>query len=189
MIKKRRWLGLVILAVSLIPKTVWSVDGIAVTIGDSTNVQDAEVYRVAVQWDWDKSWFNDLIEGWHLTGMWEASYNFWTGEPIPEHTGDTHHSIHVAAISPVFLYEQKRDKGWIFYIEAGIGFALLSGIDFIGRDMSSVYQFEDRLGFGIRFGERQQNDINLRLMHYSNAEIQKPNRGFDSVMLTFARKF
>jgi lipid A 3-O-deacylase len=116
-----------------------------------------------------------------LPGYVETSFNRWYG---------AQQNTYALAISPVFvktLCQHCRAKP---YVEAGIGAALISrhklrtrdGI----RDMSSTFQFEDRIGVGIK---TKQLNYHIRYMHYSNANLKRPNMGLDTIQAGIAFNF
>ena len=117
-----------------------------------------------------------------LPGYVETSFNRWHG---------AQQNTYAVAVAPVFvktLCKQCRAKP---YVEAGIGVALISrqklrtrngGV----RDMASTFQFEDRLGVGIK---TKKLDYHLRYIHYSNANLKKPNAGLDTLQVGVAFNF
>jgi lipid A 3-O-deacylase len=70
--------------------------------------------------------------------------------------------------------------------EAGIGAALLSRTTIDDRDMGSTFQFENRLGVGVKRGDF---DLHVRYMHYSNAGLSWPNNGIDLFIGGLSYKF
>ena len=76
------------------------------------------------------------------------------------------------------------------FVEAGIGVNAITPI-FRSRDhqFSTTFNFVDHLGFGLRFGASRENEISLRVQHFSNAGIKKPNPGQDFAVLRYARHF
>ncbi len=150
--------------------------GYGVSFGYGMAVEDIDIYRIGLKKDFTAKWFER--DNGYLSGYFELSYNRW------EHTtGD----INAVALSPVFAYYFKNaDKYVTPYIEFGIGGAYLDGHDISDRRMGSNFQFEDRIGFGARIGFF---DLNLRYMHYSNANLVKPNHGIDIFMLSTSIQF
>ena len=142
--------------------------------GIGRSVTGAEVYRVAIRRYHATRWMRS-DEG-YLTGFWEGSLSLWSAD----------RKILAASLSPVFAYEFTPENGAVVpYVAIGIGVSGISGTRLVGRDLSSHFQFEDRVGFGLRFGRTLGNDVNLRYMHYSNGGIAQPNHGIDIVMLSF----
>ena len=54
------------------------------------------------------------------------------------------------------------------------------------RNLSTNFQFEDRIGVGMKIGFF---DLKFRYMHYSNASIIEPNNGIDIWMFTTSIDF
>ncbi|MNJ05197.1 Lipid A deacylase PagL precursor [compost metagenome] len=51
------------------------------------------------------------------------------------------------------------------------------------NDLGSAFQFEDRLGVGLRFAGG--HEVGVRATHYSNAGITSPNQGVESYALHY----
>jgi lipid A 3-O-deacylase len=153
------------------------LNAISFDIGEGN--RGIDIYRLGWQRD-----FSHWVENWWapLSGYFETSLNYWKGSKSDRSGND----IFAIAFSPVFAVNFCRDCKYTPYIEAGIGVALLSDTDIDNRDMSSTFQFEDRLGVGIKRGDF---DIHLRYMHYSNAGLSRPNDGIDIFLGGLAYKF
>lgn len=115
--------------------------------------------------------------GW-LSGYYEGSVGYW-------YRGDDH--IVCGALSPVFVYYFGA-QGWTVqpYLEAGIGVAGISETKIDTRDLTTGFQFEDRIGVGLR---TKDIDFSIRYMHYSNASISQPNDGIDIFIATVGYRF
>ena len=133
------------------------------------------VYRLGAQRDFDRRWM-DSSTG-HLGGYWDAGYSYWEGDKTA--------SNHSLSFSPVLVYEFSGGNVRP-YIEAGIGIAFFSSTELEGNNLGSSFQFEDRLGFGLRFADQE---IGLRAMHYSNAGLKEPNNGIESYTLHYRMSF
>lgn len=132
-------------------------------------------YRLGVQCDFGRN-FSESSTG-RLTGYWDTAYTYWQGDQTA--------SNHSLALTPVFVYEFAGATVKP-YVEAGIGVALFSDSELEDQDLGSSFQFEDRLGVGLRF---QGHEIGLRAIHYSNAGISSPNDGAESYSLHYAMAF
>ncbi|EKE83886.1 acyloxyacyl hydrolase [Idiomarina xiamenensis] len=117
----------------------------------------------------------------------------WTGKPKIFFEGSLnswydHHrngrTITAVAMSPVFQW-QISDEGDPVFIEAGIGATLIDGTRIRGRDLSSHYQFEDRIGISWQYDPVSKARLTLSYFHYSNADLQTPNDGLDFVALNW----
>jgi lipid A 3-O-deacylase len=138
--------------------------------GDSTMT-----YRLGTQFDFNRSWFVSDVG--RLTGYWDAAYTYWDGDETA--------SNHSLSVSPVFVYEFSGER-FQPYIEAGIGIAAFSNTELESNDLGSSFQFEDRIGFGVRFAGQE---IGVRAMHYSNAGLKKPNDGVESYAVHYRMSF
>lgn len=115
---------------------------------------------------------------------WETSVNFWE---YGEH--DAHDTNFVLAISPVLVTPIGQIKQSPVFLEAGIGVSFLDDTYFAGKNVSTHYQFEDRLGLMMQFGKNNQHHVSLRYFHYSNAGLKEPNPGLDFIALSYQREF
>lgn len=116
---------------------------------------------------------------------WEVSVNFWEyGEE------NNHQTNFVAALSPVISKQFATIAGrFPLKWEFGIGVSLVDDTRFAGKDIGSHYQFEDRVGLRMEFGESNENSIALRYMHYSNGGLNDKNPGMDFLNVAYAYNF
>ncbi|WP_339721010.1 acyloxyacyl hydrolase [uncultured Paraglaciecola sp.] len=116
---------------------------------------------------------------------WELSLNFW--EFGQENQHETNYAI---ALSPVFSNQFDTLYGkYPLKWEFGIGVSLITDTRFAGKDIGSHYQFEDRLGLILEFGEQLEESLAVRYMHYSNGGLNDHNPGMDFLNVSYARKF
>ena len=170
-----------LLGILLFSGSASAVDGMSVEFG---NGDATDMARVGAFWNWDKQWF---AEGdWLVTGFWEASFGTWRGHSA----AGNNQTVKDVGITPVFRLQQKNPGGFAPYAEAAIGFHLITPT-FINADrkFSTAFQFGDHVGFGMRFGERQQFDLGYRFQHLSNGSIKKPNQGINFNQVRFAYSF
>lgn len=135
--------------------------------GDSTMV-----YRLGLQSNWDASWWQTSVG--RLTGYWDGAYTYWDGDKTASNNS--------LSFAPVFVYEFAGESVKPF-IEAGIGVAAFSSTELESNKLGSSFQFEDRIGFGLRFGAG--HEIGIRAIHYSNAGLQTPNDGVEAYSLNY----
>jgi lipid A 3-O-deacylase len=129
-------------------------------------------YRLGLQSNWDTSWWQSSTG--RVTGYWDGAYTYWEGDSTPDDQS--------LSFSPVFVYEFAGDSIKP-YLEAGIGVAAFSNTKIESNDLGAVFQFEDRVGFGLRFGAGQ--EVGFRVLHYSNAGMQHHNDGVESYALHY----
>ncbi|MFK3793521.1 acyloxyacyl hydrolase [Pseudomonas piscis] len=132
--------------------------------------------RVGMGFGWDKSWFESNTG--RLTGYWDAGYTYWEA-------GDASGGAHSLSFAPVFVYEFGSGNVKPF-VEAGIGVALFSGTSAGDQEFGSAFNFEDRIGAGLKIGETQK--VGIRATHYSNAGIKQPNDGIESYSLFYSHQ-
>ncbi len=142
--------------------------------------------RVALQKDWHVNWLNFL--GWHVTGYWDANLAYWrtNGNQFGQYK-----DITTLGFNPVFRWIRNEPlfSSVTPYLEASVGIAGLSKRRLGHRQLGANWAFEDLLGFGARFGCRQQYDLSLHYLHFSNADIKKPNNGIDVKFLVMFRYY
>ncbi len=160
-------------ALSLAPVVAAQAADVTFAVGrtDGSSI----VYRVGAQFDFERRWFESTTG--HLGGYWDAGYSFWDARETA--------SSHSLSFSPVLVYEFAGDRVRP-YLEAGIGIAFFSSTEMEEHDLGSSFQFEDRLGLGIRFAGQE---IGLRALHYSNAGLKQPNDGVEAYTLHYRMNF
>ena len=137
---------------------------------------DIDIYRIALQQDFDSRWFETDFG--YLSGYCEVSVNYWKASNSDTNLGVT--------LSPVFAYYFNTSGNYTPYIEGGIGASLFTKTHIDRRDLSSAFLFEDRVGIGVLTDEW---NIEARYMHYSNANIVKPNEGIDIFIFSIGKRF
>ena len=171
--------GISLILACLLPikLTIAAPDGISLGVGKGNG--SIKVLKGGMRKNFNHHWFDSRTG--RLTGYWEFSLGYWTETPD---------NIFALGLSPVFVYEfRSMASGHQFYINGGIGVALISDTQIGTRDMSSTFQFEDQLGLGLRFGNNRQYDLNFGFLHYSNARLKAPNDGIDIWLLTYTHWF
>jgi hypothetical protein len=127
--------------------------------------------RIAVQWDWKRRWFEG--DAWHLGGHWDLGLGYWHKSAPP----GFNENITELGLTPAFRLQRNDLKGP--YVEAAVGFHVLSRTSLAGRRFSTKVQFGEHLGIGYRLGKRGEFDVSFRYQHISNGDIKKPNDGID----------
>ncbi|MFV0457023.1 MAG: acyloxyacyl hydrolase [Pseudomonas sp.] len=165
------------------------IAGLYVLLGFASNAMAADVslavgqtgdstptYRLSVQWNWDTRWLKSELG--HLSGYWDAGYTYWLGDETA--------SNHSFSLAPVLVYEFAGERVRP-YLEAGIGVALFASTELESNRLGSSFQFEDRIGLGLRFASG--HELGLRAIHYSNAGIKQPNDGVEVYSLHYRLPF
>ncbi len=146
-----------------------------VTVAIGQTGESTMVYRLGAQFNFDTKWWQSDVG--HLTGYWDAGYTYWDGDD-----SSSNHSI---SFAPVFVYEFAGENVRP-YVEAGVGVALFANTEVEGNKLGSAFQFEDRLGVGLRFAGQE---VGLRAIHYSNAGISQPNDGVEAYTVHYRLSF
>lgn len=149
----------------------------AVSGGYGQSTDNIDIVRIGVQKPFSSRWFESGTGV--LSGYFELSYNYW------DKSGDTTNGV---AVSPVFVYYFNLEdfQNVIPYVEAGIGAAYIDDYHIANRNLSSNFQFEDRIGIGVRLNRM---DFKFGYMHYSNAGLKSPNDGIDIWIGTVGWRF
>ncbi len=144
--------------------------GVTFAVGQTSD--STMTYRIGLESGWDASWWQTSVG--RLTGYWDAGYTYWDGDETS--------SNHSLSFAPVFVYE--FGGGSVKpYIEAGIGVAAFAHTKLESNELGSSFQFEDRIGFGLRFAGG--HEVGIRAIHYSNAGLSQPNDGAESFALHY----
>jgi lipid A 3-O-deacylase len=157
-----------------------AVDSASFELATGSSVDAA---RVGLQWAMEHRWWQS--NGTHIGAYWDLSLANWRGTRYRNVPGSTQNITDIG-ITPVFRFQ--RDDRLGLYAEAGIGAHLLSDLyDNDGRRFSTRFQFGDHLGVGYVFSN--QWDVGLRIQHFSNASIKKPNPGLNFIGVRVSRRF
>jgi len=172
----RTFFLLLVAAILALPLPAAAQRNVSFSWGQSTGGVD--IYRLGLRKDFGVRWFEGKHG--HLGGYFEGSAAYWDngGED------DT-----VFALSPVFSYsfQPLGSSGLSPFIEAGIGAAYVAKKVIDGRDLSSHFQFEDRIGLGV--ATRSGHRLSAHYFHYSNGGIKNPNDGIDIWLITYTVNF
>ncbi len=151
----------------------------SLSIGIGSGDESATVYRLSAHKPFNSRWWQS--DTGYLSGHHELSLSWWEGNE---------NSLGTLSYTPVLAYYRPlSQKHYILFVEAGVGVALLTDTEFGRRDLSSNYQFEDLLGVGLLFGPESRHSLALRLMHYSNAGLKKPNNGMNLIFMNVTLGF
>lgn len=144
-------------------------------------VERVKPLRLGWQKTFKRHWCTQ--KSWILGGYWEGSlYRIGQGK-----TSRMRHckTLHALAGAGVFRFErvEKIKLGWP-YLELGVGLSWLSHKELGNRKLGMHFQFEDRMGIGIRFGNNREFDVGYKVVHFSNAYLGAYNHGINVHFLT-----
>ncbi|MCL1887214.1 MAG: acyloxyacyl hydrolase [Betaproteobacteria bacterium] len=174
-------IGLVLFAVQGASHAVGlAPDSASIEVGVGKN--DLVVTRVAVQWDWNRHWFNS--NGTSLDGYFDLNAAWWHASDWKGR--DENKELGVVGFTPVFRFMKTNKKGP--YVEAGIGVSFFSKpYNNAGNNLGISFQFADHVGIGYVFNNNL--DLGLRLQHYSNAGISNHNDGENLFLIRAAYRW
>lgn len=150
--------------------------GGSVTIAPGVTGEGGYALNLSLSRDWQRRWLES--DSGYLGGYWNFGWTGWNDR--------TSRDVHTLSVSPVFVY-RFTGPGWQPFIEFGVGVAFFSGRMIDGHDLGSRTHFEDRLGFGLELDGRQR--LAVRVIHYSNGGLKKPNEGINAWSLVYSRDF
>lgn len=129
---------------------------------------------------WKAFWW-----GYPVTSHWDMSLSMWNSERMEQ---EGTRNIAVLGLAPVMRLHSKSQYPW--FVEAGLG-GYVSNHLYESRDkrFSTAFNFGTHIGVGYFTGMRRENEWSLRLEHFSNASIKKPNPGENFLQLRYARHF
>lgn len=157
-----------------------AVDAVSLEFGTGNSTDMA---RLGMQWTWDRQWWKS--NGTHIGGYWDLTLAHWRGDHFRNQPGNTQ-SFTAVGITPVLRLQNDDSMG--LYGEAGIGLRHLFDLyDNGGRQLSTHFQFSSHLGVGYVF--RNNVDLGLKIQHFSNGSIKKPNAGVNFVVVRARYRF
>jgi len=146
------------------------IDSVSLTAGAS--IDSESIYKLGIQKNFNtKLYSNDFG---YLSGFYDLSISYWDCKG---------NSVQALSLAPVFTYSFNSP---IFnktpYIYYGVGGAYISEKTTEQKDFSSHFQFENRIGLGLKSNKYE---IDIGYFHYSNGGIKEPNEGMNIVAITY----
>lgn len=156
------------------------------------SANDTQSVTAGLTWDLTPRW---KFGGGEATTYVEASLSRWSyqragssNESTGAGAGGRKQLAQFAAI-PVLRYRPDDGRSpWFF--EGGVGVTVTSKI-YVTEEkrFSTAFNFGTHLGIGRSFGTRGEHELSLRIEHFSNAGIKRPNPGENFVQLRYAYRF
>ncbi|KFZ31320.1 hypothetical protein IDSA_00885 [Pseudidiomarina salinarum] len=112
----------------------------------------------------------------------ETSLNYW------QYNADHSENLAAVTLSPLLQWQFTEGSEPIFF-EFGVGAALMDDTAIADRDLSTHFQFEDRLAVSWQYNQETDARVSLTLSHYSNLDFEHPNDGLDFISLRWERPF
>ncbi|MGB5474901.1 MAG: acyloxyacyl hydrolase [Gammaproteobacteria bacterium] len=159
------------------------INAAAIAFGESDDSDESDVYRVSFQKKWRHSWFDG--GAWFLGGYWDTGLT-----RIKADSGHTD-TVYDINLTPVFRYQRDAglSSGVTPFAEAGFGLHLLTDTHVGNNKLSTAFQFGSLIGVGVGFGEHGQYELTYQYTNLTNADIKKPNDGFDAHLFKLGYNF
>jgi lipid A 3-O-deacylase len=157
--------------------------GVAASVEGGSG-QSVDVVGLGIAWTdvhaWRGPWSTELnlsllgrVDHWHGTEENPVVSNLWD-----------------VSATPVVRIQPAQPKGWFAFFDVGIGVHLISETRINEhRQFSTVFQFGEFFGPGVRFGDRAQYELSFRVQHVSNGNIKEPNNGLTFHTIAFQYRF
>lgn len=156
--------------------TAGVIDGISCGTGPK-GAAGTRALRLGLAKTWDSEWA--IVNSWNLNGYWDLG--FYALRRSSKEDVATNNKLLGVSLAPMFRFE-RVDPLWANqwpYIEVGVGIAQLSKRTIGLRELGTNFQFEDKLGFGLRFGHALQYDLSYKIVHFSNFYLGHKNHGIN----------
>jgi len=163
---------ILLLTLTLSTVKAWEIEASA----GRTN-ENQTVLRFGFNQKWDARFLDSSLG--YFSGYWSFGLTHWEKGMYGKNVGSI-------SFSPVLTYNFHTNNGLEPFIELGIGVAGFSKTKVGDQNLGSVFNFEDRIGFGARFGD---HTLGARTIHYSNAGLKKPNDGIENYSIYYSYQF
>jgi hypothetical protein len=160
---------------------------VGVSLAAGQGVANIVPIRVGIQKAFQGEIRSDYF--WPIWAYWEGAFYTMNGKACPKKPG-SHKQLYATVLAGAMRFERQEPVSQVFpYVELGIGISWVSHREIGGRELGTPFLFEDRLNFGIRFGENKQYDLSYRLVHFSNAYMGPCNHGMNLHMVALGYWF
>lgn len=120
-----------------------------------------------------------------LTSYWDLFVSQWRAPALDDGARS------YTQIGAIYTWRYRFAAGsspW--FAEGGVGGTVMDHLyKTPDRTFSTAFQFTEVLGVGRSFGENGKHELTLRLQHFSNAGIKKPNPGENFVRVRYTYHF
>jgi lipid A 3-O-deacylase len=147
-------------------------------------VAERSAYSVSGGLVWPWAWRTTMAGG-EFTAITEAFVSHWSARAV----GGGRDSFIQVGVQPLLRYRFGEGRSdW--FLEGGIGLTVTDKLYVTSsKTFSTRFNFADTLGVGMSFGNKRESELGLRITHYSNASIKRPNPGENFLQLRYAKTF
>ncbi len=152
-----------------------ALDGLTLQVGESS--ESTTTWRIGAQFEYGRTLWQTQSGGVKLDGYWDAGVTRWSGLDATS-----------MSLTPMFRLSFGAGNNAVTpFIEGGIGAAYFTETKLDSQNLGSKFQFEDRIGAGLKFSTG--SEVGIRAYHYSNAGIKNPNEGINMGALYYRLGF
>ncbi|MES3001726.1 MAG: acyloxyacyl hydrolase [Pseudomonadota bacterium] len=165
--------------VCMVANAQWRPAGVFAEAG----IAEHGAYSATFGGVWPWAWKRDTAVG-ELTAISEGWISQWRARQV---TG--RESFTQLGFQPLL---RLRFAGGVspWFAEAGIGVTYTDEVYHSAtKTFSTKFNFKDTLGVGRSFGADRKQELGLRVSHFSNASIKRPNPGENFLQLRYAHSF
>lgn len=155
-------------------------DGFYTQYGVSRNKTDSYTVGFVTPMKWTRTFLDTKA-----TGYWDFYGTF----SVAPNADGASNKTWLAGITPTLRLRLEQGRSnW--FVEGGVGVSY-SDVHYRNNDkkFSTRFNFADHVGVGYSFGPQRNQELVLRVQHYSNAGIKKPNPGENYVQLRYLHTF
>lgn len=123
------------------------------------------------------------------SGPWSFQTDLYLGQwRTRDRDGNHRNDTQLGAIATLRYRFDQGNSPW--FAEAGLGATVLDHLYHSReRDFSTAFQFTEAAGIGRSFGSHGEHELSLRVQHFSNADIKRPNPGENFIRLRYVHRF
>ncbi|MGO4156565.1 acyloxyacyl hydrolase [Cupriavidus sp. YAF13] len=154
-----------------------------VRVGVSLGIApEANLGRLELRWDLRQDLWASATRSARLRLGLEISAGAWDPH------GGSGGAMGDIGLTPVFRLQGAGPAS--AFADLAIGAHLLSRTRISDTTVfSTAFQFGDRIAIGYHFGDAVHSEIALRLQHYSNGRLKRPNPGINFLLVQYSAQF
>ncbi|EHP42612.1 hypothetical protein OR16_13204 [Cupriavidus basilensis OR16] len=143
---------------------------------------EANLARLELRWDLRQDLWDSATRSVRLRLGLEISAGAWDPH------GGSSGAMGDIGLTPIFRLQGGGNA--TAFVDLAIGAHLLSRTRISDTTVfSTAFQFGDRIAIGYRFDDAVHSELALRLQHYSNGRIKRPNPGINFLLVQYSMQF
>jgi hypothetical protein len=150
-------------------------------LGLAQNSAGAATVGATAPIDW-----RTTVWGLGVGAYWDANLSYWSAR---DDADNRRHGYAQIGLTPTLRlrFDEGRSP---WFADAGVGLSLNNRLySNENHHFSTAFNFGSHIGAGYSFGANRSQEISVRVQHFSNASIKKPNPGENFLQLRYAVAF